>query len=142
MRAEAEEAEEPGIAAAEGPAPPADRRTEAVPEEGPPLEPSETREALPADTDVEWASKNLPLIGKLSSGAYYLQVGAYSSARGAKNAIDVLDQDYPVAVLPTESADRTVYRLFVGPLNEDERGTMLYWFRARGYKDAFIRKGE
>lgn len=104
--------------------------------------PAEEEAVVTADETGNWAQKNLPLVGKLSSGAYYLQVGAYSSPRSAKSAIDGFAQDYPLAVLPTDTEDRTVYRLFVGPLNEDERGTMLYWFRARGYKDAFIRKGD
>jgi cell division protein FtsN len=137
MRTETEGPGEPRVSGAAQPTPPGERPAgEVVAETAePPVLVEETESA-------EWARSNLPLVGKLSSGAYYLQVGAFSSPRSAKGAIDVLDQDYPIAVVPVESAERTVYRLFVGPLNEDERGTMLYWFRARGYKDAFIRKGD
>lgn len=146
MRADTDAEAPPRVARPDSPTPPAEEAEPASSvAERPEAEIARARDVAPPSEEVrgeEWASKNLPLVGKLSSGAYYLQVGAYSSARSAKSAVDVLDRDYPVAVLPTESDDRTVYRLFVGPLNEDERGTMLYWFRARGYKDAFIRKGD
>jgi cell division septation protein DedD len=70
-----------------------------------------------------------------------LQVGAFSDPESAKSAVDDLRGTYPVAVLSAESGDRSLYRLFVGPLNEDERGSVLYWIRGKGYQDAFIRKG-
>lgn len=84
---------------------------------------------------------DLPLIDTLAAEAYYLQVAAFSDPRRAKNAVETLSGTYPVAVIPSERGDGAFYRLFVGPLNEDERGSVLYWVRNRGYADAFIRKG-
>jgi len=46
---------------------------------------------------------------------------------------------YPVAVLAAESSRGAVYRVLIGPLNQDESGTLLYWFQAKGYPDAFLR---
>jgi hypothetical protein len=89
----------------------------------------------------EWARKNLPLVHKLEETSYYLQVGAFKNPESAKDAIEEIAPGFPQIVLPIEKADETVYRVFVGPLNEDESGIILYQFRSKGYKDAFIRKG-
>lgn len=96
--------------------------------------------------DRNWAEANLPLVNTLQSGGYYLQVGAFANPRSAKRVVEEVAPGYPLAVLPvdrsTESAETSsIYRVFVGPLNNDEKGTVLYWFRARGYSDAFIREG-
>ncbi|MCA1754475.1 MAG: SPOR domain-containing protein, partial [Spirochaeta sp.] len=76
-------------------------------------------------------------------GAYYLQIGAYSNVAGVEAALSglELDAEYPYTVVPGVSRDRTVYRVFVGPLEEDEKGRALFMVRARGYRDAFVRRG-
>ncbi|MFW5729498.1 MAG: SPOR domain-containing protein, partial [Spirochaetota bacterium] len=139
--------------------PPAEEAREEPPAEEPPEEPEERvaeapeaeadEEPLPEEAPAEervrvgesWARENLPLINTLSPESYYLQVGAFSDPQRAKSAVDNLKGTYPVAVLSGETEDRELYRLFVGPLNEDERGSVLYWIRRKGYQDAFIRKG-
>ncbi|NBC29523.1 MAG: hypothetical protein GVY29_05970 [Spirochaetes bacterium] len=137
-----EPAEERPPKAASKPAP-----EEEPPEEEPAEEPAEEPERIaeaPAETPTRaksWARENLPLISDLSPESYYLQVGAFSDPQSAKSAVDNLRGTYPVAVLSADSGDRSLYRLFVGPLNEDERGSVLYWIRGKGYADAFIRKG-
>jgi hypothetical protein len=35
-----------------------------------------------------------------------------------------------------------MYKVLLGPLGRDESGSVLYSVRARGYKDAFLRKNE
>lgn len=84
----------------------------------------------------------LPEIAKLESGSYYLQLGAYSSRESAGRMVSSLPPGYPVAVQPASSGDRTTFRLLIGPILEDESGMMLYFFRARGFRDAYIRRGE
>jgi hypothetical protein len=111
-------------------------------DEGP--SPVETAPVIPVSAEVpgiEWARDNLPLVYTLQPEGYYLQVGAFTNPRSAKRVIDEVAPGYPLAVQPVDGADRQIYRVYVGPLEEDEKGMVLYWFRARGYRDAFIRKG-
>jgi hypothetical protein len=77
----------------------------------------------------------------LAGGSFYLQLGVFSEAGGARRLQDNLADTYPVTVYLTESADRPMYKVLVGPLNQDESGALLYQFRKRGYPDAFVRKG-
>lgn len=83
----------------------------------------------------------LPIVTRLQPEQYYLQVGAFSNPESARTAVSAISPGYPIAVEPIKSGERQLYRLYVGPLTEDEKGTVLYWFRARGYRDAFIRQG-
>ena len=136
-----EPAEERPPKAAEKPAP--EEEPAAEPAAEPAEEPERVAEA-PAEAPTRaksWARENLPLISDLAPESYYLQVGAFSDPQRAKSAVDNLRGTYPVAVLSADSEDRSLYRLFVGPLNEDEQGSVLYWIRGKGYADAFIRKG-
>jgi hypothetical protein len=105
-------------------------------EEAPPAEPAvaEEPEAEPAE--------ELPLVRSLDRSRYYLQVGAYSTPASAREAVEQLRPQYPTEVLADGGDERTLYRVLVGPLNEDERGSVLYFVRAMGYRDAFIRQAE
>ncbi len=94
--------------------------------------------APPGET---WAKQHLPLVLGLQSTSYYLQIGAYTNPESAKLALDHVAAGYPLVVMPIKEHGRIVYRVFVGPLNDDEKGAVLYWFRAKGYNDAFIRRG-
>lgn len=120
---------------------------EPEPEPEPEISEEPRREVVPSVAPREtprsdaWAVDNLPLVKSLRDEAYYLQVGAYTNPQSAKNAVDGLASDYPTAVVETAVDDRRVYRVFVGPLEADEQGTVLYFVRAKGYRDAFIRTG-
>jgi hypothetical protein len=92
--------------------------------------------------DEQWAQKNLPLAKSLEKAKYYLQVGAFANPRSAKKAIEDVAKGYQVTVVPESGKDRSVYKVFVGPLKEDEKGLLLYLFRSKGYKDAFIKQGQ
>lgn len=104
-------------------------------------QPPETVAAAPAAAPAV-PGNALPEIAMLESGSYYLQLGAYSSRETAGRAVSSLPPGYPVAVLPAPSGDRTTFRLLIGPILEDESGMMLYFFRARGFRDAYVRRGE
>ncbi len=123
----------------------AEELDEAVPEPEPVEEPTETMvvapepERQPEDDDVTWARENLPLVTALSSGSSYVQVAAFSNPRSAKTTIERLGERFPVAVVPQDEETRAVYRIFVGPLSEDEKGSALYTVRRRGFRDAFVR---
>lgn len=102
-----------------------------------PTEPAPAAEEAPAEREAE-----LPVVTDLDPERYYLQVGAYSTPTSARAAIDRLG-GYPTEVLADGGGDdRTMYRVLVGPLNEDERGSVLYLVRAMGYADAFIRRAD
>ena len=154
-------AEEPSAVAedtAEESLPPAirpeDERRAEVPEDAVvTLEPAEARppekpaEPAPAELAVEEEpeaepAEELPLVRSLDRSRYYLQVGAYSTAGSARDAVEQLRSQYPTEVLADGGEERTLYRVLVGPLNEDERGSVLYFVRAMGYRDAFIRQAE
>jgi len=91
--------------------------------------------------DGVWASQNLPLISQLQRQSWYVQVGSYQSPRVAGDTLRRVTPGYQVAVLPESSRGQGLYKVFVGPLREDEKGLVLYWFRSKGYKDAFVREG-
>ena len=38
--------------------------------------------------------------------------------------------------------NRQLYKVLIGPLNQEESGTLLYRFRSLGYKDAFITRSD
>ncbi|MFP4153574.1 MAG: SPOR domain-containing protein, partial [Alkalispirochaeta sp.] len=72
--------------------------------------------------------------------ASYVQVAAFSNPRSAKMTVEQIGPRYPVAVLPQRGTDHSIYRIFVGPLSEDEKGSALYAIRNRGFRDAFVRE--
>jgi len=74
----------------------------------------------------------------LPARTYFVQLGAYSTRTLAEKLAGDLTQSYSVTILPAGSGGRRFYKVLVGPLNVDESGTLLYQFRSRGFKDAFI----
>lgn len=89
--------------------------------------------------DGTWAAANLPLVADLDRDSVYVQVAAYANPRSAKQTIERLGDRYPVAVL-SDGGEREFYRVFVGPLSEDEKGSALFQIRNRGFRDAFLRQ--
>ncbi len=87
----------------------------------------------PVSSEVEKVTTRLP------RGAYFLQIAAYYSETLANKLVSRLSGSYPVTVLSTRKNDRVLYKVLVGPLNRDESGALLYWFRSKGYRDSFIK---
>ncbi len=98
-------------------------RVESPPPEAPRVE------AAPTETAV------------VDADGYYLQVGAFSNRGTADVTVDAFAAVYPMAVVPVARDGATIYRVLVGPLERDETGTLLLWFRSRGYRDTFVRSG-
>lgn len=98
-----------------------------------------TRQPAVRDPDRIWAADNLPLVNNLEQSAVYLQVAALTDPRSAKRAVDGLGPSFPVAVLAQPRNGSDVYRVLVGPLAEDEKGSALVAVRGRGFRDAFVR---
>jgi cell division septation protein DedD len=103
----------------------------------------EARDELPPEQARRAGPADLPIVRSLESGSYYLQLAAFRDTSGARELVGDLEPRYPVAVLETErEGEAPVYRVFIGPLTEDERGSVLFWFRNRGFGDAFVRRGD
>jgi len=73
-------------------------------------------------------------------GAFYLQLAAFGTEQTARDLAAKLAQTYPALVLAPAGAGSSVYKVVIGPLNRAESGTLLLWFRYRGYPDAFLRQ--
>lgn len=92
-----------------------------------------------AETGVSSASR-LPIVKNLNKGAYYLQVGVYADPRTAEEALNSMQKGFPTAVTTASAEGKEVYKVLVGPLSEDEQGSVLYWLRSKGYRDAFVKR--
>ncbi len=86
--------------------------------------------------------RELETASRLEKGAFYVQLGVYSEAENANQIAAKFGGAYPVEVLREATAAKAVYKVLLGPVNQDESGGLLYNFRMKGYKDAFIRKGQ
>jgi hypothetical protein len=84
------------------------------------------------------ASASLPRSDK--PGTYFLQLAAYGSEKGAQDLAATLTPTYPILVVSPQGPGTPVYRVVIGPLNRAESGTLLTWFRYRGFPDAFLKQ--
>jgi hypothetical protein len=75
---------------------------------------------------------------KLAKG-FYVQLGAFAAEKVAKDLAASLTPTYPTLIVPPPAGSR-VYRVVIGPLNKAESGTLLTWFRVRGFPDAFLKQ--
>ncbi len=76
----------------------------------------------------------------LARKSFYLQLGAYSTLGLAEKLASQISAyaRYTVEILPATTGAAPLYKVLIGPLNRDESGTLLYQFRARGFRDAFV----
>jgi hypothetical protein len=84
---------------------------------------------------------SVPAVAELERGKYYLQIGAYSQTATVEQELARVDRTYPLTVQCTGNSGRPIYRVLVGPMNQGESGALLRSFQSRGYKDAFVRRG-
>jgi cell division septation protein DedD len=114
---------------------------EALPqEEEPPY--SDFTEFAAEDVDQsssEHAFFSVPLVSTLERGKYYLQLGAFSRAASVEDALIKIDKSFPLAVQAGGSADKPLYRILIGPVNQGESGALLQRFKRGGYSDAFVK---
>lgn len=82
-----------------------------------------------------------PVVAALEKGKYYVQLGAYNDPAAVNEAVAKLGGIFPATVQEVAGAGRSVYRVFVGPVNQGESGALLLRFKRRGYPDAFIKSG-
>jgi hypothetical protein len=91
----------------------------------------------PVVTPVQTASV-LPKSG--TPGTYFLQLAAYGTEKNARDLAAKLAPTYPALVLTPSSPGASVFKVVIGPLNRAESGTLLTWFRYRGFPDAFLKQ--
>lgn len=73
-------------------------------------------------------------------GTFFLQLAAYGTEKNARDLAAKLTPTYPAIVLTTSNPKSSVFKVVIGPLNRAESGTLLTWFRYRGFPDAFVKQ--
>jgi hypothetical protein len=71
---------------------------------------------------------------------WYVQLAAYATEKGAQDLATKLSSTYPARVIAPTPTGARMYRVLIGPLNKAESGTLLVWFRFRGFPDAFVKQ--
>ena len=104
---------------------------------------TEELETVPSDdtSSPRVAAEEIPVRNRLDRQSYYLQVAAYRRLELAQARASELAERYPVTIYSSSEGETAPFKLMVGPLNEDESGTLLFTFNSQGYKDAFVRRG-
>ena len=98
--------------------------------------------AAPSLSEVDNSSPlSVPVISRLESGRYYVQLGAYSSEDFIDVEVNRIDKSYPLALYNDGKTANPMYRIVLGPMNQGESGAVLRRFKTIGYKDAFVRRG-
>ncbi|TVQ25744.1 MAG: hypothetical protein EA382_06495 [Spirochaetaceae bacterium] len=127
---------EPAVAVTEAP------RVEPATVEAPRVEPTRpVVEPAPVVVEPPRVEPAPTQTAVVDADGYYLQVGAFSNRGTADVTVDAFASVYPMAIVPVARDGATIYRVLVGPLERDETGTLLLWFRSRGYRDTFVRSG-
>ncbi|EFW38767.1 sporulation and cell division repeat protein [Treponema phagedenis F0421] len=81
-----------------------------------------------------------PYIGKLKKGEYYVQIAIYTDIIYVQSIMHRYGKDYPITVEKETEDNKNRFKVFVGPIQRDERGAVLENFQKRGFKDAFLKK--
>jgi hypothetical protein len=101
--------------------------------------PATTNPTHPTTTSAQpKAAASFP--SSVKPGTYYLQLGAYATEKVARDLAATLASTYPALVLNSAGPGTPTFRVVVGPLNKAESGTLLTWFKRKGFPDAFLRQ--
>ncbi len=98
-------------------------------------------EVAPAVAPATTGMGDLPLISTLEPGKYYVQIASYSDVANVRQILASWGTKYPISVQKAESKNKTLLKVFVGPVTRDEYGAILERFKAAGFRDAFVKKG-
>jgi hypothetical protein len=96
----------------------------------------------PSSPKAAQVPPSVPLLQGLAKGSYYVQIGVFGTNESLQAAVAGFEPRYPLAAerLTTKSGE-AAFRLYVGPLNRDESGLVLFNIRSRGFKDAYVKQG-
>jgi rare lipoprotein A (peptidoglycan hydrolase) len=103
----------------------------------------QTAQTATAQTPQQTAPRQVPAATTLKStgsAAWYLQLAAYTTEQIAQDLAKSLVPTYPTVVLAPQPSGARMFRVVIGPLNRAESGTLLTWFRYRGFPDAFLKQ--
>lgn len=109
------------------------------------VEPESTIEPEPEvveETEVEKTHSKLMLNSSadFEKDMYYIQLATMRNKENIDNLVKNYGQKYPLNIIKLEN-DRG-YQILIGPLSTDEYSLVLARFKARNFKDAFVRKGK
>jgi rare lipoprotein A (peptidoglycan hydrolase) len=93
-----------------------------------------------AATNTPATTKPAAAVKTGSPGNFFLQLAAYGTEKNARDLAAKLAPTYPAIVLAPSSPKSSVFKVVIGPLNRAESGTLLTWFRYRGFPDAFVKQ--
>ena len=86
--------------------------------------------------------KEIEETSTLTNERYYLQLAVFADEKNARKlSAELFAKHYPTTVFRPDDPESRLFKVLVGPLTEDESGALLFSFRARGYNDAFVRRG-
>jgi cell division septation protein DedD len=120
----------------EAPAPAGQRPTQAAAATTTQSAPATTTK--PPTTAAVQTTATLPRSG--TSTTYFLQLAAYGNEKLARELAAKLAPTYPALVLAPPGQGTSIFKVVIGPLNRAESGTLLTWFKYRGFPDAFLKQ--
>ncbi len=122
---------------------PAPRMALAAPEAPGVAKPVVTPQVAETTAPVQHVQPERPAVAavpKTGTNAWYLQLAAYTTEQIAQDLARELVPTYPTLVLSPGQNGSRMFRVMIGPLNRAESGTLLTWFRYRGFPDAFLKQ--
>ncbi|WP_029410572.1 SPOR domain-containing protein [Treponema pedis] len=109
-------------------------------------EPVKTEEEAPAAVEEkppvkEYLESDKPA-EKLKKGELYIQIAVYNDKYSADSAVKNHGKQYPVFVEEDKKRGKTVYTVFIGPLQREETGAVIERFKKLGFEGAFLKRGK
>ncbi len=104
----------------------------------PPTEETAITETNGSQTEITPDGVEVTTSTVLFKEKYYLQIGAYKKKEIAERVAKSYTI-YPMNIVATHTGKDTMYKVIIGPLTKDEGGAVLYWFKAKGHRDAFLK---
>ena len=98
------------------------------------------KESKPAVAAVTQPAEEAYTANVLTKGYFYVQVGRFKDMLNVESFVQMYGKQYPVAIEKSSTAKDVFYKVYVGPLQKDERGAALETFQKLGFKDAFLKK--
>ena len=108
--------------------------------EYPPVPKEPEKPAAPVEPIVTQPAEEAYTANVLAKGSFYVQVGRFKDILNVESFIQMYGKQYPVAIEKSSTAKEVFYKVYVGPLQKDERGATLETFQKLGFKDAFLKK--
>lgn len=105
-----------------------------------PTQSEATQKAVPQSSDLQKQGFSVPSVTILEKGKYYVQLGAFARVESVENLIKGLNKKYPLIVYISGTAEKPIYRLLIGPVNQGESSALVSYFKKSGFKDAFVKQ--